>query len=939
MDKLLQRTLLSSVILGSTLAITGCGSDSSSSPTPAPDTTPPKKPVVMKTWSGLVSDPAIMNSQVSLFGSQGDALAQAKTDEKGMFTFELDEATNTEGAYFKATAGKDIKTGFVFDDITFYAPVAAFDDHTKVVISPLTSLLGMALEDDEIAMLEEKLGVEHLLADPESQMALQKLALKVTLLLDAGVSVDDIATGLDQTAGLDALDLDVMLEDRAATKAELELVYSEFKAGDKSLIDTFIFHNIRSTLLEIAKIDLSKDDALPFQAKNNLDALVTHYLELAHENNRITLQPGEILASVAHAGKLSVDALSNEKFDVKDYPYVIEDGDVDDGADLSFVYYTVPNSLTGHSQLIAHNTATNTQHVLKNNMITGNRNFIFNGEYKNNKTVFHSRAYGLILDPNTHQETRTGTDYYGRAYEYQFSFDNGLLAYAVNNPSEEWEIFASEDIPADLKDKVKVIGKSFKVVDNLSDKANSYVQLTAYEELADPIRGEVSGDKLHTELTVRLSDGKAVQGRPVTLLKDAAGNTDKVLIIHEVPHTNKEYPEGEVNARHLKLCSADLETCNKLLDGDYYYTAKNDDYIYFTKKDSNKFFGFNITTEKLDEVSGVTFPALFDPEHHLLGASGHGAGVVLNNFSTLSNITTYIHKGDTAYAAINYDLDLNSPLGKFFGTRDINMPKNGQVVRFVGLEGVKMFDTGDGIDQMNESGGEAVGGHLNLIAAENDKLFVEIADIDSVEAGGQCEAQRGFYCFNVRYGYLNDDSQNKQDFDGQLAEKKGLKYLYVRRQPPFSLNGVLYINLMHTEASNETGIGHQYNLLGFDTATLEKASETMGRSYFTMTARYDDGRLEGEVIAWDAKTNELKNITRNTLIQSNVTGLANGAPVKSVLAQSNGLPIAGLGTVFALRVYPGAGDHAWYLVAGDADADLDKVQSIDQLPFSTWLYY
>ncbi|CCO47257.1 hypothetical protein VIBNISOn1_280026 [Vibrio nigripulchritudo SOn1] len=935
MDKVLSRTLISSAILGSSLALTGCGSGSDNS---VDSTTGPKQSV-----AGVVSDPAIANAKVTLFNQSGIALATATTNQVGRFTLEFDGSLNPNDLYLSATEGKDTQTGLSFKGIKLSAPIKAFADNSKLVVSPLTTLLGSTLEAGELQSLINKLGNTELLLDPASKSELQKLAFKITLLLKSGVPYSQIVAGLDEVSGLSLSDLDVILKDREATKHKLESVYQGIETANSELVTTFIKANIRSTILDIANITIDPASPLPEVVERNITALVEHFLSLAVANSRVTLQPEEILASIKFGidpseKRLTLSSLSKETFDVTKFPFISLDTDTTANNNLSLMYYTVPNSVTNNKQLIVHNTDNNTQSVVKTNVITGNRAFIFNGERQGGKTVFHSRAYGIVLDPDTHQETRTAKDYMGKDYEYQFSFDNALLSYDVNRPSQDWTIFDSSMIPAAITDRVNVVGKSFRVVDNLNDKFNSYVQVTAFESLADPLRGELSKDKLHAELTVRLSDGKATTGRPLTILTNDQGKTDKVLVSHEAPHTASTYPSGHDDRRYLKMCDTHLENCRPIADGDFYHTATNNTHVYFTKHGSNKFYALDKVTETFTEVTGATYPAVFDSEHHLISSDGHGAGVILNNFTALSGITTRLQQGDNAFAAINYDLDIDTPIDTIFkGTpyaMALNMHKNGQVVKFTGTEAVKLFDTGDGIDQGNNSYGEAIGGHINLITAEHGRVYLEIASYDGIPGGGSCTPDRGFGCFNLDYGYVFDSSNGSKAMDGLLASKRNIKYFVARRLPPFSINGVLYVNILKQPGG--WGVGHQYTLYGFNTETQKKVSETVGRSYFTLSARYDDGRIEGQVLAWDAVTGELKNLTTDTVIDTNIAEHAPGSPVQSVLGAGSGLPIAGLGTAFGLRVDPGR--HQWFMVAGQADKP-GSVDTIDQLPFASWLYY
>ncbi len=933
MDKVLHRTLISSAILASSLALTGCGSGS--------DNSNNSSTAQQQSVSGVVSDPAIANAKVTLFNQSGTALATAMTNSVGRFTLEFPSSHELKDLYLTATDGKDVQTGFSFKGVTLSAPIRAFGEHSKLVVSPLTTLLGHTLEDNELKDLQVKLGNADLLKAPTSSPELQKLAFKVTLLLKSGVIEQQIVQGLDDDTGLSLTDLDVILQDKTPLKNKLESVYQTLEASSEDLITSFIKANLRTTILDIAKIKIDPATPLSPTLENNLQTLVEHFFALAKANHRATLQPEEILASVAHGPELTSDSLASDAFDVSAYPYIALETDTSSKNNLSLMYYIVPNTVTNNKQLIVHNTETNTQSVLKSNVIMGNRAFIFDGERQDGKTVLHSRSYGLMLDPNKHQENRDGKDGWGNPFEYQFSFDNALLGYDVNQPSLEWTIFDSSMIPADLKGELKVLGTSFRIVDNLNDKENSYVQLTAFDALADPLRNELSKDKQHVELTVRLSDGNVTTGRPLVILMNDQGKSDKVLVSHEAPHTAAEYPVGDSHKRHLKLCDVSLTQCHSIADGDFYHTATNDTHVYFTKNGSDKFYAFDKTSEVLAEVTGATYPAVFDANHHLISADGHGEGVALNNFSTLSGITTRLQQGNNAFAAINYDLDLDTPFHSLFQKTEyempLNMPKNGQLVKFTGTEAVKLFDTGDGVDDKNESGGKAIGGHLNLIAAEHGRVYIEIASYNGTPVGGPCTpTSTGFGCFNLEYGYVFDSSENRKALDGELAKKDNIKYLYVRRLPPFSMNGVLYINIFQKEADKITGTGHQYDLYGFDTETQSEMFKSTGRSYFTLSARYDDGRLEGQVLSWDAITGALTNVTTDTVIEPNIAKHTPDESIQSVLSAGSGLPIAGLGTAFGLRADPGR--HQWYMVAGKMDTE-GSTKPIDQLPFASWLYY
>ncbi len=938
---------LSAAILASLSLITACGGSSNNKQ--KQDTA---EKVTTQAVSGFVLDPEIKNASVSLFKyGQDEAQATTNTNDEGKFTFPSAPIGDLSEYYILATGGVDVQTGLSFKDIQLSTPLSHYSNYENLIVSPLSSLINKQTEtfDDELNTLKTLLGEIDISKDPRTDLALQQLTLKISALMHRNFSPEEIVAALDTEQGISDSDLYRLVP--AEKQALLARLISRFAALDKSenaeqLFKQFKLGLIKSTLITVSKLPAAELDTLPTLVQKNLNLLTEYFLQLAEKNNKITLNEQEIIASISHGDTLDYDFLnsdtdSEKPFTTESYRYIKVGLDEAVTDNLDLMYYVLPNSATGNDQLVMHDVKNNTQTVVKTNVIINGRNFIFEGNKDGGKTTFTARKYGLMLDPNKYSETRTANSGPYGSFEYTFYTDNALMAYDANNPAIERTIFDSQSIPSALKSQVKVLGKEYKILDNLNDTDNSYAHINAYESLADTNRGELSGDKKQVPLTIRLSDGAVTAGRPLALLTNEQGLTEQVVVSYAGVHTDSYYPAASSERKRLQLCETDLEHCTDIADGEYYFTAQNSKFIYFTRQGYTDFYGLNKTDLSFQKLSGSQFPAAFDADRHLQGAKGHGGDTVLNNFSSLGGITTHLSSGETAYAVVNYDLDTNTPLGKFFQGSPYEMPmyihKNGQVIKFEGLKATRMFDTGDGIDHGDASDGEALGGHINLLTAENGKLFIEIANYNAQSVGGDCIPVRGFGCFNVTYGQLAENSENKTELDSVLASKDNLKYLYVRRLPPFSINGVLYINLMDKPADRNTGYGHQYHLYGFKTDTLAKVNDTIGRSYFTLSARYDDGRIDGEVLAWDAKTGELKNITRNLVIDANMhDGIDDEHMIQSVLGAANGLPIAGLGTVFALRADPGR--HQWFMTAGDAEKE-NSLHHIDQLPFASWLYY
>ncbi len=373
--------------------------------------------------------------------------------------------------------------------------------------------------------------------------------------------------------------------------------------------------------------------------------------------------------------------------------------------------------------------------------------------------------------------------------------------------------------------------------------------------------------------------------------------------------------------------------------------TKNSSHIYLAKEGSDVLYAFDQSAETLSEVTGVKYPAAFDPSRHLLGAGGHGSGGVLNDFSSLSGANTHLADGPDAYLAINYDLDRNTKVGSFQFLGPIFLQKHAQVLKLSGTSGVKMFDNGDGIDHGDASSDvaapEKAVGHANLIAVKNGKLFVEIGNYDSLSAGGTCTPNSfGYNCFSVRYGYLNTLSTGKTALDTILVAKDKLRYMNSRRLAPVAMNDKLFVSVLNVQGGRNqphTYTLHRFDLLAADVAEL---TPSVGRSFMTKAAERENGVFEGSVIAWDSATKVLANVTGAILDLGSPEGViaATGdvSAISSVFGRTSGVPLAGIGNLVALRGMPDGG-HNWHLLAGDADTAGGLVH-VDQVPTSSWIY-
>jgi len=608
---------------------------------------------------------------------------------------------------------------------------------------------------------------------------------------------------------------------------------------------------------------------------------------------------------------------------------------------LNIAYYNLSNPKTGHDQLAVYDAKNNQHTVVKTDVILGKRNFVFGGSQEGDKIVYQSRKYGIFLDPAKENESRTAPDGRGGQFEYSFFFDNAFKRYDISNPATENLIFDASMLSQSLKDQgLKVMEGEFHLFNTITDPDNSYVEIKAFEKLPDVLRGESASNLLHAPILIRLSDGKHTNAHFVSALKDTQGKATQVLTFYDAVHKKGAYPAGDENRQRLQLCEVNLSTCSDVgnagseTDGRFFYQTETDQYIYLTKDGSKQFYAFNKTDHTLATVTGVEYPATFNHKKHVVPSDlGHGNEVeTLSNFSSLSGMNISLSEGSDAFLAINYDLDNQDPVGKYEFLGDIHLYKHGQIIKFNGLAGIKMLDNGDGIDNGDESDAEKAEGHINLIAFSADRLLVEIGNYDGESAKGNCKPdEKGYYCSSLKYGSLNSDTNNASVLDSILHEISGLKFFTARRIAPFAVNENLYISLLAKEAGR--GGSHQYTLHTHTLNDLTETSTSTGRTFVTRSAKRTNGVNDGQVLAWDGETNLLTNLTSNVVL-GNINNSTSSA-ISSTFGRTAGIPLAGIGNLFALRADPG--EHQWYLVAGEQDKE-NGLQTVDHVPFSNWLY-
>ncbi len=896
--------------------------------------------------SGIVSDPAVEGAEVVLVKADGTlAKISGKTGGDGRFTLTGVPLGSLSGYRLKAVGGADTGTGEDFNNISLCLPLALYSAYQNVVVSPVACLVDAALAGSDVnaavAAVKARLGEVDPTADPAGNPALQRLSMKLTLMLAEGKSFQEILTQLDTNAGIDAVDID-----RIFTSPEARDRLKRFFSVIDSSPDGAVAESYQKELIEQA-IRESFADALaaltdPVKQANadaNIDKLVAHLMLLKAKPTapRHYLTKADVVATISGGGGLTIAMLTADPsaFNPTVFKLVLVNRSATFADAAKLAYYQVDNPVTGNLQLVVYDGVTGRQTVVKNNVILGNRAFVLGGALEVDRTFIAGKRYGILLDPNQARETRTAPDGRGGFFQYEFFLDNAFKRYDVASPSNEAVIFDSSMLSQSLKDQeIRRLSGEYTLHNNISDPDSSYVDLIAFQRIPDPLQGETSDTVLQAPIVVRLVDGRMTQGRTVRILKGTDGRTQWVLINFTTIHT----PAGTAPVRRLQLCPPDLSGCADVAGGggNFFFLAESDTHIYLGKDGDASVYAFDKSAHTLGAVTGVSYPAPFDHTVHLLEVgTAHGSGGVLNDFSSLSGPTRSVSDGQNAYLAINYDLDTQNEIGAFrFGPNPtkIRLFKHGQIVKLTGTAGVKMFDNGDGVDHGDGSDGEPAVGHLNLIAVSNGRLFVESGNYDGGLGGNCVPSATGFNCSSVRYGYLNAESTVKTAFDVILQERTNLRYFTSRRIAPVAINGKLFISILETDATTTAAAVYKLHIYPLDTAV--ETGTSVGRTAMTKTAERANGVFDGEVLAWDAVTGELHNVTRNELVLGNAKNQDSPA-LNSVFGMTNGVPLAGIGNLYALRGHNG--NHRWHLFAGEVEMQNGLVY-VDQVPTSAWLY-
>lgn len=915
--------------------------------------------------SGIVTDPEIKGAGVKLLDASGAAVGQAVTSAAdGTFTITGAPKGDLAGYKVMATGGSDTGTGEDLSGIVFTLPLGLHEKgkYTAVIVSPITSLVaagvagGASLEDAKTAVADQlDLDAADITANPADSTSVMKNTMKLVMLRKEGRKFPQIYAELTGKDGIDEADLTGLDADAKARLLAWYLLLdnSANAAGlKKSYQEVVIRRTVRRSLAdELAALEAPDNATID----TNLRSLAAHLTNnIPTDAGRTYLVPADVVATISSSGFLiAADLesrgdtsnpkgnLNNTAFDASRFAVKLVDLDATFSNTLKLAFYAVNNPLTGNEQLVVHDAVTGTQKVIKTDIILGNRAFVFDGHTEDGKEIYDSRKYGIFLDPSQSKEIRTGEGRRG-TFDYTFYFDNAFKRYDTANPAEETLVYGSSLFPQSLKDQgMTAVADGYTLFNNISDADNSYVELKAFEKLPDTLKGETEGALLHGPLLVRLGDSAMVQGHLIRIIKGDDGKTEGLLTFYEAIHKSGSYPAGEPNRKRLQLCQPDLSSCADITtaggtgDGKFFYQGQNDGYIYLAKHGTATLYAYKKSDQSLSEVTGVTFPAEFNHKVHTLAGAAHGNGAALRSgFSNLSGSAGSVSDGDNAYVRINYDGDATDPVGEYAFLGDIHVYKHTQILKLSGTTGVKMFDNGDGVDNADDSDAENVVGHANLVAATNGRLFVEIGNYEAGNGGSCTPDEKGYECSSVYYGYLNADSEGKTELDTILKEKTLLTYFVSRRIAPYALGDRLYVSTFVTSSRP-----YVFTLDEYDIANPgAPLSTSTGRTYFTKTAQRANGVYEGTVLSWDGATGLLTNLSSGEtmgVVHGEGSVIPGDPAINSVSGLTRGVPVAGIGNLFAIKADPGG--HRFFLIAGDVD-ETNGLEYVDQVPFSSWLY-
>lgn len=626
------------------------------------------------------------------------------------------------------------------------------------------------------------------------------------------------------------------------------------------------------------------------------------------------------------------------------------------GKSFTSQFYKLRNPDTGNYQIVHYNSLLDnpddlnaSQEVIKTDVILGHKVFVMSGHKDGDKTVYDQREYAIFQDPSASSETRTGPDGRGGTFEYTFYFDHILKRFDTANPSDETAIFnGGASLSQDLKDDgLAVIDAENTLFLNEIDIDNSYVELTAYEELADSLRGEKPEEKIHVSLAVRLSDSAHVSGRIIGLIKKDTGTTDAVLLNYMAAHKKGAYPSEADKRKRLQKCDTALN-CTDIPNGDgnYFLLAENDSHIYITKDKSNKIFAYDKTANALAEVTGVAFPAKYDHHHHniSLATNKPSHAGFFPAFITLTNARATLSEGNDAYVAINYDLDSKNPVGPGPYDRFGWLPmafKNAMILKLTGTSGVKVYDNGDGVDHMDNPADNIVDFHVSLTAVKDGNLFIEAAKFNGLQpdennASITCRDKTKKNCVTYKQGWLHTSGQTttKDDLDNEVTTHD-YQYMMARRVPPVASKDHIYV--VETDDSARPSVYNLYKMPLAD-ATLAKDGtgvvQKAGRMYFERSAYRTTGVYDGTVLIWEAQSGNVIDISTGSddiVIGTDDDIFEDPASIPfSVMGASSTNNTAGYGGLFGLRMSLNHAGEETYLVSGKT-GEADSLKKVNRI--------
>ncbi|MCH9814527.1 MAG: hypothetical protein K0U47_11370 [Epsilonproteobacteria bacterium] len=605
---------------------------------------------------------------------------------------------------------------------------------------------------------------------------------------------------------------------------------------------------------------------------------------------------------------------------------------------LNVLYYSVDNPVTQNEQLLAYDYANKKAHVINTNVILGDRTFLFEGEKEGEYQKYTGRKFGIYLDPNQEFETRILQGTYGPS-AYKFFSNNALMKFDVRNPKQVESFINSTHIPATAVGLTK-LGDEYKVFENIVDSNNSYIALTAFDSLADVVAGESDDNKTQANITVRVSDKKAILGRPLVIEKNTDLTTAALFVSEAAPFK----PMDGEGVYALKKYNPQLTSKTDIADGRFYYATQNNAYIYFYQEGSDKLQAIakNGGTA-LTEVTGITLAGNYALEVHGQGAwHGNFTSVINGAASTLSGRNESLSKGADAYLAFHYDLHPEAVVNAF-GTSGTY--KSVQVFKLTGTSGVKMMDNADGVDQSMDAAldSESIKGHVNLIAVTDDKVYLELGwwDGNDTAVGGDCtdtymsRGQAKRTCTHLKYGYLDTTVTDAVDItplmvEGTPIEAKNLPYYVSRRICPVAVNDTLHISTFNG-GSLRSG-GYTYNRYSLPLNNETDISTGAGRIYMTKKGENHTGNYKGSIFAWDATISQIYNVENGT--QLGDTSSINGSAQGSVSAQTDGIPLAGFGDLAMLK--NNDANHAFTLFI--TDTVNTGTTYVDFAPYGGWIY-